>query len=86
MFFLSNLGEHLGLFCLIIQRSNLDGGTPKSRWGDAKSQWGGGTLTLDGGTRPPYNLSAECNPKVLELLELLPYLSIHFQQALIMVS
>ena len=41
----------LALFRLIIQRSNLDGGTPKSRWGDAKSRWG--TLTLDGGRVPP---------------------------------
>ena len=39
----------------IIQRSNLDRWTSKSRWGDAKSRWG--TLTPDGGTRSPYNLS-----------------------------
>ena len=39
------LGEELGLFRLIIQRSNLDGGTPKSRWG----------------TCPPYNLSTAFN-------------------------
>ena len=36
-------GEELGLFCLIIQRSNLDEGTAKSRWGP----------------RPPYNLSTD---------------------------
>ena len=36
--------DFVGLFPLINQRSNLDGGTPKSRWG---------TLKLDGGTRPP---------------------------------
>ena len=34
------LGEELGLFRQIIQRSNFDGGTSKSRWGDAKSRWG----------------------------------------------
>ena len=34
--FFAKLGEELDLFCLIIQRSNLDEGTPKSRWGDAK--------------------------------------------------
>ena len=27
-------------FRVIIQRSILDGRTPKSRWGDAKSRWG----------------------------------------------
>ena len=32
--------DFVGLFPLIIQRSNLDGGTPKSRWGDAQSRWG----------------------------------------------
>ena len=32
-FSLSNLGEELGLFRLIIQRSNLDGGTPKISMG-----------------------------------------------------
>ena len=31
--FSPKLGEELGLFCLIIQRSNLDKGTSKSRWG-----------------------------------------------------
>ena len=36
----AKISEELGLFGLIIQRSNLDGGTPKSRWGDAKSRWG----------------------------------------------
>ena len=30
----------VGLFRLIIQHSNLDEGTPKSRWGNAKSRWG----------------------------------------------
>ena len=40
---------------MIIQRSNLDGRMPKSRWGTLNL--GGGTLTLGGGTRPPYNLS-----------------------------
>ena len=53
--FLPKLGEELGLFHLTIQRSNLDGGTPKSRWGTLNLN--GGKLTLDGGTRPPYNLS-----------------------------
>ena len=46
------------LFRLIIQRSNLDGGTIKSLWEDTKSRWG--TLILDGGRvppRPPYNLT-----------------------------
>ena len=42
----------LALFRLIIQRSNLDGGT---------LNLDGGTLTLDGGTRPPYNLSTVSN-------------------------
>ena len=55
-------GQKQAIFPLTIQRSNLDGGTPKSRWGDAQSQWGalnldGGALNLDGGTRSPYNLS-----------------------------
>ena len=49
--------EFVGLFFLIIQRSNLDGGTPKSRWGTLNLNEG--TLTLDGGThvplRPLYN-------------------------------
>ena len=31
----------LALLRLVIQRSNLDGGTPKSWWGDANSRWGG---------------------------------------------
>ena len=31
VFFLLKLGEELGLFRLTIQRSTLDGGTPKSR-------------------------------------------------------
>ena len=44
--FFPKLGEELGLFCLIIQCSNLDGGT----------------LNLDGGTRPPNNLSAGLTP------------------------
>ena len=43
VFFSPKVSEELGHFRLIIQRSNLDGGT----------------LTLDGGTRPPYNLSTE---------------------------
>ena len=47
----------LALDRFIIQRSNFDGWTSKSRWGEAKSRWG--TLTLDWGTRPPYNLSTE---------------------------
>ena len=34
------LGEELGLFHLIFQRSNLNGETPKSRLGDADSRWG----------------------------------------------
>ena len=38
--FSPKLSEELGLFCLIIQRSNLDEGTPKFRWG---------ALNLDGG-------------------------------------
>ena len=38
--FSPKLGEELGLFCLIIQRSNLDERTPKSRWGDANSRLG----------------------------------------------
>ena len=38
--FSPKLGEGLGLFCLIIQRSNHNGGTPKSRWGDANPPWG----------------------------------------------
>ena len=41
----------LALDRFIIQGSNLDGWTSKSRWG---------TLNLDGETRPPYNLSADC--------------------------
>ena len=44
--FFPKLGEELGLFRLIIQCSNLVGGT----------------LNLDGGTRPPYNLSAGLTP------------------------
>ena len=35
-------------------------------WGDAKSD--GGTLTLDGGTRPPYNLSAEFTFLLIHLI------------------
>ena len=41
--FSPKLGEELGFFRVygvIIQRSNLYGGTPKSRWGDANSGWG----------------------------------------------
>ena len=53
--FLPKLGEELDLFCLTIQRSNVDGETPKSRWGDAKSRWGDAKSRW--GTRPPYNLS-----------------------------
>ena len=34
------LGEELGLFRQIIKRLNLDGSTPKSRWGNANSRWG----------------------------------------------
>ena len=41
----------MALVCLIIQRSNLDGWTSKSRWGDANSRWGD--------ARPPYNLSTD---------------------------
>ena len=48
----------LAFFRLIIQRSNLNGGTPKSRWGDANSRWG---------TRTPYNLSTDDNRAVLFL-------------------
>ena len=44
--FLPKFSEELGLFCLIIQRSNLVGRT----------------LNLDGGTRPPYTLSAGLTP------------------------
>ena len=44
--FFPKLGEELGLFRLIIQCSNLVGGT----------------LNLDGGTRLPYNLSAGLTP------------------------
>ena len=40
----------LALFCLIIQRSNLDGWVSKSRWGDAKPRWGDAS---------PYNLSTD---------------------------
>ena len=43
------------LFRLIIQRTNLDGWTSKSRWWDAKSQWGDANSRW--GMRPPYNLS-----------------------------
>ena len=32
--------DFVGLFPLIIQRSNLIGGTPKSRWGDVNSWYG----------------------------------------------
>ena len=49
--FSPKLREELGLFRLIIQRSNLDGGA---------LNLDGGTLTFDGGTRPPaspYNLN-----------------------------
>ena len=46
--FSTKLGEELGIFCLIIQRSNLDERTPKSRWGTLNLDEG--TLTLDGGT------------------------------------
>ena len=45
----------LTLFRLIIQRSILNGRTPKSRWGDAKSRWGDANSRW--GTRPPYNLN-----------------------------
>ena len=51
----------VGLFPLINQRSNLDGGTPKSQWG-GRLNLVGGTVKLDGRTRPPrppYNLSTE---------------------------
>ena len=51
--------DFVRLLPLIYQRSNLDGGTLKSRWGDAQSRWG--TLNLDGGTRPPYKLSTVYN-------------------------
>ena len=40
MVFRQILGKKLSLFRLIIQRLNLYGGTPKSRWEDAKSRWG----------------------------------------------
>ena len=32
--------ELVSLFPLVNERSNLDGRTPKSRWGDANSRWG----------------------------------------------
>ena len=37
----------------------------KSQWGDAKSRWG--TLTLDGGTRPPNNLSTDLSPIIYKV-------------------
>ena len=43
-----------------MKTKNKKKASPKSWWEDAKSRWG--TLTLDGGTRPPcppYNLSTE---------------------------
>ena len=49
--------EFEGLFRLIIRRSTLDGGTRKSRWGDAKSRWGDANSRW--GMRLHYNLSAE---------------------------
>ena len=53
----------LAIFPLVIQRSNLDGRTPKSRWGDAKSRWGGRKLSMGGRVppRPPYNLGTGYN-------------------------
>ena len=48
--FSPKLDEELSLFCLIIQRSNLNEGTPKSRLGDAKSRWGYANSRW--GTRP----------------------------------
>ena len=59
--------DFVGLFPLIKQRSNLDGGTPKSRWGTLNLD--GGTLKLDGGTRPPYNLSTDLIPPSISELE-----------------
>ena len=47
--------EDLGLFCLFIQRSNLDGGHLNLDGGTLNLN--GGMLTLDGGMCPPYNLS-----------------------------
>ena len=56
--FRQKLGEELGLFRLIIQRSNLDGGHLNLDGGTLNLD--GGMLTLDGGRvlpRLPYNLS-----------------------------
>ena len=47
--------EFVGLFRLIIQGSNLDGGHKNLDRGTLNLNEG--TLTLDGGARPPYNLS-----------------------------
>ena len=44
-------GQKQVIFPLMNQRSNLDGGTPKSRWGDAQSR------SRTRPPRPPYNLS-----------------------------
>ena len=49
--FSPKLGEELGRFCLIIQRSNLDGGHLNLDGGTLNLN--GGTLTLDEGTCPP---------------------------------
>ena len=40
--------------CVLTGPFSSDQPALKSQWGEAKSRWG--TLTLDGGTRPPYNL------------------------------
>ena len=51
----------LALDRFIIQRSNLDAWTSKSRWGTLNLDRR--MLTLDGGCvfpRPPYNLSTDC--------------------------
>ena len=57
-----------GLFPLINQRSNLDGGTPKSRWGDAQSRWGTLHQSRDAPPpHPPYNLSTDYNTKTPQL-------------------
>ena len=64
--FFAKLGEELSLFRLIIQRLNLCGRTPKSRWGDANSRWGDAPPPPP--PRSPYNLSTDCNANTNVLL------------------